>query len=532
MKGSKLLGQAEIRSGRVVVRLSRSADPTRKRIPLDPSVATTLEEGRQIAHEMSLRALEKHLDPLRRPEGTAPEAIEKWLEIWHADRLARKIVNNDRHDRGRLREHILPIIGGRSMAHIPRERIEAIVTSLDAKVARGELGWKTATTTWGIVRTMFRDACRSKNPALRVRNDDPSASVEPPERGDDKTRAFLYPSEFLQLVSSRTLTHGEGLPAHIAANVANASRRWLRAFSLAAYLGLRAGELRALRWDDVDLEHWTIHVHRATKRDTGGKVEAKTKTGVTRRFEIEPAIRPLLEAMHAEAKGDGKAAPTGKVIKLPHEGDLSSRLMAYLKWSGVKRAELYIDDETRCSITFKDLRATYATWRAIRGDEPLKIQRAAGHKSLNTTQIYIRAAEDLGKGAGVPFPRLPAFVIGKPRGLTIPPSKVAKSARPRSGPRLAPKSAKSLKRFEKVASPAGFEPSSVAISSTNLHRLGPNGPKDDDDRAPLPPMLGPKKGALARAIVVALDEAIREGRADEAAELAGELALASARRRA
>ena len=64
------------------------------------------------------------------------------------------------------------------------------------------------------------------------------------------------------------------------------------------------------------------------------------------------------------------------------------------------------------AITFKDLRATYATWRAIRGDDPLKIHRAAGHKSLNTTQIYIRAAEDLGGHAGKPFPRLLPFLLG------------------------------------------------------------------------------------------------------------------------
>jgi hypothetical protein len=100
------------------------------------------------------------------------------------------------------------------------------------------------------------------------------------------------------------------------------------------------------------------------------------------------------------------------VVKVPSESDLSARLKQYLRWAGVNREELFIDDLTRCSVTFKDLRATYLSWRAIRGDDPLKIQRAAGHKTLNTTQIYIRAAEDLGGSAGEPFPPLPAFVIG------------------------------------------------------------------------------------------------------------------------
>jgi len=118
-------------------------------------------------------------------------------------------------------------------------------------------------------------------------------------------------------------------------------------------------------------------------------------------------VRPLRKAMHDES-----STKQGKAIAMPHEADLSARLKQYLTWAGVKRTELFVDDETRCAISFKDLRATYATWRAIRGDDPLKIQRAAGHKSLNTTQIYIRAAEDLGVDRGIPFPPLPTRLLG------------------------------------------------------------------------------------------------------------------------
>jgi integrase len=67
--------------------------------------------------------------------------------------------------------------------------------------------------------------------------------------------------------------------------------RWRRIVALAIYLYPRAGELRVLRWEDVDLEHRTVHVHRARDRQTG--LTKATKTKHSRRFSIEPALVPL-----------------------------------------------------------------------------------------------------------------------------------------------------------------------------------------------------------------------------------------------
>ncbi len=405
----KLLGNAEFSNGRLFVRLSRRVDPSRKRHLVEDPAITTLDQAKQLAHDLSIDAIDQKLRLTPKPTAAAKgDTCSEWFGSWCKERERAVKVTTSRHDRGRFTEHVEPVIGTWRMASVPREKIEEVVEQLDDKIKRGVISWKTAATTWGVVSKAFKDACGGKFKALRVREDNPAIGVAPPERGGEKSKAFLYPSEFWKLITSRALTHGDGLPAHVAANVANASRRWLRSFVLAAYLGTRAGELAALDWQDVDLEHWTIFIHRATERDTGRRKEKETKTEITRRFEIEPALRPLLLAMWRE---QGKPRH-GKVIDLPHEADLSERLQRYLGWAGVKRAELFISDKTRCKITFKDLRATYATWRAIRGDDPLKIQRAAGHKSLNTTQIYIRAAEDLGGRAGKPFPPLPPFVLG------------------------------------------------------------------------------------------------------------------------
>ena len=64
---------------------------------------------------------------------------------------------------------------------------------------------------------------------LRVRDGDTSAEVQRPECGPEKSKLFLYPNEFMQMVTSRALTHGEGLPKYVAKNGAtmqNQSTNW------------------------------------------------------------------------------------------------------------------------------------------------------------------------------------------------------------------------------------------------------------------------------------------------------------------
>lgn len=66
-----------------------------------------------------------------------------------------------------------------------------------------------------------------------------------------------------------------------------------RQFRVALHLGLRPGELMALRGEDVDIPSGVVHVHRSRERDT-------TKTGTERMVPIHPAIaRDLADAYDA-----------------------------------------------------------------------------------------------------------------------------------------------------------------------------------------------------------------------------------------
>jgi hypothetical protein len=78
----------------------------------------------------------------------------------------------------------------------------------------------------------------------------------------------------------------------------------------------------------------------------------------------------------------------------------------------VTRPELHEGNATRKALTWHDLRATGLTWMAVRGDDPLKIKRRAGHSTFTTTVGYIREAEAVRDGFGEVFPPLPTGPLG------------------------------------------------------------------------------------------------------------------------
>jgi hypothetical protein len=173
---------------------------------------------------------------------------------------------------------------------------------------------------------------------------------------------------------------------------------------LATYFYVRGGELEALEWNSVSFEHGYVLIHRAVDGHTGDVKSTKTKD--VRKVPIERALLPLLAKMHEEAGGEGK------VVVMPPRESWAARLRKYLEWAGVKRADLFADDGTRRMISFHDLRHTGITWRALRGDEPLKVQRAARHDDLRTTQRYINDAQTFeGATFGEVFPAVPLSLL-------------------------------------------------------------------------------------------------------------------------
>jgi integrase len=378
----------------------RLNDGGRPRVHFSPAARSPNAEqrAREKAAEWSERARRENLSSAdfgilarARPEPAAPRPegdMGEWLRVWLASRRAKNLTAT-RENESHYKHHIAGATGGRHVRRWDADDLRRLSRELDAKVQGGEMKWKTAWNVWATATRMCKDACTSKLDELRVRADNPARDVAGPDRGAATAKQYLYPSEFARFVAC------ERVPL-----------RWRREVALAVYLYPRLGELRVLPWEDVDLEHGSIHIHRALDRESG-KTKA-TKTKHPRRLNIEAALLPLLRAMRQESGGEGL------VCSLPSMRDMARGLRRWLAHANVKRAELHESTPTRKAMTFHDLRATGITWMAIRGDDPLRIQQRAGHEDFATTQGYIREAESIREGFGEVFPPLPAALLKAP----------------------------------------------------------------------------------------------------------------------
>ena len=319
-------------------------------------------------------------------EEGAPLPCDAWVDVWLARRRAAKLTSV-RENESHWRVHIRPIVGHKHVADWAPDDLRLLVAMLDRKASKGEISTKTATNVWTTCRAMCGDALSSKDDELKCRENNPAADVRGPDASAAPDGQFLYPSEAEQFFAC------DAVPMV-----------WRELAAVAVYTYLRAGELRPLRWEDVDLEHGVISVVRALDRTTGGE---KTLKGKRRRHvPIHEALAPLLRARKERFGGEGRVFPD-----MPSKRTMARSLRRWLARADVDRAELHAPTPSTKPIVFHDLRATGLTWLAVER-VPLKtIQRRAGHASADTTDKYIRLAESLGSGFGEPFPALPLALL-------------------------------------------------------------------------------------------------------------------------
>lgn len=107
------------------------------------------------------------------------------------------------------RKHIAPVLAHKHPRAYTRVDCERLVTSLDAKIAStgdDQIAWKTAANAWSVFTRACKVASSAKSATgLRVRPDNPCKDVEGPERGETKSKQWLYPTEFEKLAQCETV---------------------------------------------------------------------------------------------------------------------------------------------------------------------------------------------------------------------------------------------------------------------------------------------------------------------------------------
>jgi integrase len=313
-------------------------------------------------------------------------------------------VRDVRKERTIWNKWLSPSIGDRPVVAVTREEVEAIREHLDAQVSlrvreglNHGISGDTAQNIWSVLRTMFRASVGSRHADLRVRTADPASGIARPVDSPSRAKTFLYPIEFWSLVAC-----------------VRVPRRWREIYAIAAYTYVRPEELEALVWSDVDWIGEKLSVSKSVDgRTHEPKGSVKTRAAV-REVPIEPELLALLERMHSQRQGqpgnDARIVPAMSEINDKHRADL---LRKHLREAGVtQRDRIFESSALLRPIDFRSLRDTGITWLALRGETLQTMRRRAGHKDIETTDGYIKMAEDETRGVmGVPFSPLPDELI-------------------------------------------------------------------------------------------------------------------------
>ena len=248
-----------------------------------------------------------------------------------------------------LRLRILPAIGQRRLSTLERRDVQALVERW-----RGEgLEPSTVQNQLNPLQVLCRRAMHDGELAV-----DPTRGLRLPAIRGRRERV-ADPSEAAKLV--------EALPPFERA-----------IWATAMYAGLRHGELRALRWSEVDFDAGVIRVRRAWDADrTIGAIDVKSRAG-RRDVPILGALRKVL-VEHKLATGRG-----GDALVFGRTGEL-----AFTPSAIYKRARRAWKAEGMAEIGLHECRHTFASWMIAAGLNIKQISVYMGHADVKTTlNIY------------------------------------------------------------------------------------------------------------------------------------------------
>ena len=169
---------------------------------------------------------------------------------------------------------------------------------------------------------------------------------------------------------------------------------------LEIFLGLRRGELAALKWEDVDLDNGIVHITKNKVIADGKKITKAPKSQAgTRDIAMGDKLTAILKKeklkyLEDKLKYGAEFIDSGNVIRQPKGNEFSPDSLTQ-KWIRFRKAKGLKE------IRLHDLRHTCAT-AMLNADVNIKvIQSRLGHSDISTTMnIYAHALPSMNKDAG------------------------------------------------------------------------------------------------------------------------------------
>jgi integrase len=303
--------------------------------------------------------------------------VGDWLELWlDGLRLAPSTVASYRKN---VRLHLVPAIGSVPLQRLTGPAITAMYRELETSGRKdhqtGGLSPRTVRYIHTILKAALREAVDQG-----VRTDNPADKAKPPSAAAAKSpemQAWTADqlARFLSWADTTTPDHVPG-------------------WHLLAYTGMRRGELLALRWHDVDLEHRRLSVRRSVSvvRVPGeGKrlLEGPTKGKRSRVVDLDAVTVDVLRRW--------RATRAGVLLQLVRDDALVfGRLEDPWRHQHPERySARFVENQAKCraaleadvlpSIHLHDLRHTHATLM-LRAGVPVKVvSERLGHATVMIT---------------------------------------------------------------------------------------------------------------------------------------------------
>jgi len=311
-----------------------------------------------------------YLEWLTRVKGAKPATVRD-----HCYLLAEPGVAH-RRGSGAHRGLIMAALGNRPAAEVGTREINALLEHVAESQASNRTVNKHRQLICAIYGYASQDATfgLSNNPATRA------------DRRPEPERArldFYRPWEIEQLAAAlETGKHRDpGAPAvGQEENAARAAedRQDGDLVRVAAYTGLRRGELVALRWRDVDLSGRKVVVRRAVSANV------ETASTKSRRAREVPLPDQAAEALVRLSSRDDFTATDDYVF--------ANRWGRRLDGSALRRRfERARDAADLRPLRFHDLRHTYGSLLVAGGVDLASVKSAMGHSRITTTERYLHA---------------------------------------------------------------------------------------------------------------------------------------------
>lgn len=282
------------------------------------------------------------------PGPTIREAGKAWMAA--AESGGNLNRSGDRYKPSALRQYeqalrlrVYPDLGGRRLREVTRADLQRFVTKISPKSKPS-----TVRNTMNALRAIYRDAL-----AHGEVDSNPTTGLRMPAVRDKHGK-----------ITNRT---------GAAALIDHAPDTERALWATALYAGLRLGELRALRWRDVDFKAGVIHVRRSWDAREG-EIAPKSEAG-KRKVPMPQALRAHLTARRREAPSDKPDALVfGREADKPFHPDTPSK-RAGKTWEAAKLEPL----------TLHGCRHTYASLMIDAGANAKALSTYMGHANIAIT---------------------------------------------------------------------------------------------------------------------------------------------------